>query len=111
MPTSKKNPRRKSFKEKVFGPKKIHPLGLDRIYFDTKNKIQSLEVLRETSDGTIVCWDPDAEVPIPFKRADYQREAGGFWGSESEAAKSAVSRMQIFIKELDAEIELFSKLI
>ena len=91
--------------------KKITPIGLDRIYFDTKNKIQSLEVLKETSDGTVVCWEPEAEAPVPFKRSDYQRHEGGYWGSEAEAAKSAIERMKGFIKECESEIELFSKLI
>jgi len=91
--------------------KKIKPLGLERIYFDTKDGIKNLEVLKETKkDGTLVCWEPEGEVPVPFKRADYQREAGGYWGSEAEAAKSAVKRMEIFIVECQKQIIEFNKL-
>lgn len=90
--------------------KKFRPLGLKRIYFDTKGGIQTMEVLKETKDGTVVCWEPQGEVPVPFKRADFQREAGGYWASEAEAAASAVRRLKVFIKECEKEIVKFSKL-
>ena len=90
--------------------RRVKPLGLKKIYFDVKNKIECFEVLRETSDGTIVCWEPVGEVPIPFKRSDYKRQEGGFWASESAAAKSAVKRLQTFVAECEKEIIFFNKL-
>jgi len=90
--------------------KVIHPTGLTHIYFDGKNEIIKKEVLKETSDGTFVCWDEEAEMPLPFPRSKFKID-GGVWGTEKEAAENAIERMKIYVTECEKEIEYFKTLI
>lgn len=93
---------------KPFQKKVVPKIGLTRIYYDTKNAIASMEVLKETSDGTVICWDELGEMPVPQKNSDYKKL---YFATEAEAAAGAIERMQKYIKECEAEIELFKKLI
>lgn len=91
--------------------KTYKPLGLDRVYFDVKGAISSREVLKETKIGTVVCWDEDSEMPFPLKQEDYQKETGGFWGTEKEAAVNAVERMRKYVIDISEEIDIFNEII
>ncbi|RLI72276.1 MAG: hypothetical protein DRP02_02360 [Candidatus Gerdarchaeota archaeon] len=90
--------------------KAIKPTGLKHVFFDSKTKINKLDVLKELKDGTFVCYDPATDEVTPYARSVFQYEKGGFWGTEKEAAASAVKRLTEYIAALEGEIEFFTKI-
>ena len=85
----------------------IEPLGLERIYFDTKNGIHSLEVLKEKKDGDLVCWDVEGEEPVPMKRSDYNEL---YFATEKAAAQATIIRIEKYIIECKEIIEKIKEL-
>ena len=87
--------------------KTYKPLGIKKVYFDKKNGLNELEVVREKKDGTLICYDLETEDVTPIPREQYGKIV---WGTRQEAIDCAVERLQKYVDECSAEIALFKSM-